>query len=74
MSQCGNCGKPFDVDDAREEYNAEFQGDPDYDEHAEGLCGPCALEEVGSNISAGRAIDMMNGEEAYDDAFVQRWL
>ena len=27
-----------------------------------------------SLANKGRAIDMMNGEEDYDDAFVQRWL
>jgi hypothetical protein len=26
------------------------------------------------NINIGRAIDMVNGEEAYDDDFVQEWL
>jgi hypothetical protein len=34
----------------------------------------CAIPDTQSNINIGKAIDMMNGEEVYDEDFVKRWL
>jgi hypothetical protein len=34
----------------------------------------CALSETESNTDLGRAIDTVNGEEAYDDDFVTKYL
>lgn len=75
MAKCDRCGKRFNVAEARDEYNAEFDGEIDYDEVTDGtVCADCAIPETESNISVGRAIDMMNGEEAHDQDFVDRWL
>lgn len=76
MAKCAWCGKKFNVSNAREEYNTAFEGDIDYDEQYEGgdICADCAIADTESNMSVGRAIDMVNGDEDYDDDFVQRWL
>ena len=75
MAKCTMCGKKFDVSDTRNEYNAAFDGEIDYDEEYGGeVCADCAISETESNINVGRAIDMMNGDEDYDDGFVQKWL
>ncbi|WP_159599125.1 hypothetical protein [Agromyces humi] len=75
MAKCVRCGKEFDVDDSREEFNDEFDGDVDYDEEYAGeVCANCAIPDTESNINAGAAIDMMNGEIAYDADHVERWL
>lgn len=75
VTKCGQCGTSFDIDDARDEYNSEFNGDLNYDEDTDGdLCGNCAIAEIESKMNLGRAIDMMNGDEDYDDDFVQQHL
>lgn len=76
MAKCEECGTKFNVDDARSEFDEEFpEDDIDYDELYEGgLCGSCAASQASSNMNAGRAIDMMNGDEDYDDDFVQAHL
>lgn len=75
MAKCVRCGTNFGVTDAQGEYNAVFNGDPDYDEIYGGeVCGSCAISDSETLINQGRAIDMMNGEEVYDDDFVQEWL
>lgn len=75
MTTCIRCNQKFDVDESRATYNAEFNGELDYDEEMEGeVCADCALLEAESNINQGRAIDMMNGEEDYDDEFVEKHL
>ncbi|WP_189313541.1 hypothetical protein [Streptomyces brasiliensis] len=68
--------KNIRIEDARNEYNSEFNGDPDFDEYCgEGdLCGGCAASQTASEINQGRAIFMMNGDEDYDDDFVQKHL
>ena len=38
-----------------------------------GLCASCAVGQAERYGNSGRAIDMVNGEEAYDDDFVQEW-
>ncbi|MDQ1058059.1 hypothetical protein QFZ23_001960 [Arthrobacter globiformis] len=68
MATCIECNAEFDVDDAREAVNTEYDGDIDYDETTEGeLCGDCSISRFDSEINVGRAIDMMNGDEDYDD-------
>lgn len=74
MVKCCECNTEFDVEDARSEYTAEYGGELDYDEYGQGYCGSCAISEAESNMNVGRAIDMMNGEEDYDDDFVQQYL
>ncbi|MFD3676052.1 hypothetical protein [Streptomyces sp. NPDC058613] len=58
MAKCVECGTTFKIEDARNEYNEEFDGDPDFDEHwGEGnVCGSCAATETSSLISQGNAI------------------
>ncbi|WP_158686604.1 hypothetical protein [Streptomyces griseoflavus] len=77
MQKCGECGTEFDIEDARKEYNAEFNGSPDYydDEYGAGeLCGGCAASATSSALNHGNAILMMNGDVDYDDDFVQKYL
>lgn len=70
MAKCLNCGETFDAATVREDYD-ELVGDGDYDDD---LCTGCAIPDWESNANLGRAIMMMNGEEDYDDDFVQKWL
>ncbi len=67
MPKCENCGKTFDVDDARSEFDAddEWAGELTYDEHIvdpydEGIehsfCGSCAIAVTVENLGAGRAM------------------
>ncbi|WP_344390873.1 hypothetical protein [Streptomyces vastus] len=73
--KCVRCGKAFDVEDARDEYNSEFGGDLDYDENYAGeVCADCAIPDSDGLINQGRAIFMMNGDEDYDDDFVRMYL
>ncbi|MFG2812360.1 hypothetical protein [Streptomyces sp. NPDC048410] len=66
MPKCVECGKDFDIEDARKEYNDEFNGDPDFydDRFGDGeFCGSCAATETGSLIKQGEAI--LGGEDYY---------
>lgn len=76
MAKCAWCGKRFSISTAREEYNSYFNNDLDYDEDYDdnNICADCAIAESESNMSVGKAIDMVNGDEDYDDDFVQKWL
>lgn len=75
MPTCNRCGSEFEVDDAREEYDAKFHGDPEYDDQYEGdVCGSCAVDDSESLMNKGLAIDMMNGDADYDDKHVEQWL
>lgn len=75
MATCNECKTEFDVDEAREAVNAEYDGDIDYDEAMEGeVCGDCSISRFDSEINVGRAIDMMNGDEDYDDDHVEKYL
>jgi len=75
MEKCYRCEKTFNVSDAREEYNAEFGGDPDYDEnYGPDVCADCAICDTESNMDIGKAIDMMNGDEDYDADHVEKYL
>lgn len=62
MEKCGECGNEFDIDDARDEYTAHFNGELDYDYYAgqgepgERLCGDCGIMIAESNIATGEAI------------------
>ncbi len=66
--KCCQCGKKFDVDFARAEYENLFPEDdmtydeifPDHD-----FCGLCAIAFVESNIAIGREIDEWNGDDDY---------
>ncbi|SHH44910.1 hypothetical protein [Clostridium intestinale] len=79
MSKCRNCGNEFNVSDAIMEFNDALDGEYNYDEEIGGaLCFDCAIydydPEYVSNSNLGRAIQMMNGDEDYDDEFVKKWL
>lgn len=75
MAKCCRCGTRFNVSDARDEYSSTFEGEIDDDEQYGGeVCANCAILDTESNINLGRAIFMMNGDEDYDDDFVQQWL
>jgi len=72
---CTRCGAEFDVDEARDEYNSEFDGSISYDEEYDGdVCANCAISEANSYMNVGKAIDMMNGDADYDDDFVKNHL
>lgn len=61
MPECGNCGKDFDVDHARSEFDsdAEWAGELTYDdqfpEHS--TCDSCAIAIAVENLGAGRATE-----------------
>ncbi|WP_139062051.1 hypothetical protein [Streptomyces sp. W007] len=78
MTKCAECDKDFDVSDARDEYRAEWSAADEageYDELYEGaLCGSCALSQTGSNLNAGQAIMMVNGDMDYDQNHVDMYL
>ncbi len=75
MAKCDECGNKFKIQEARDEYESYFDGELDYDEDFGGsLCANCAISRTESEMNVGKAIDMMNGDEDYDDFFVQRWL
>lgn len=73
VAKCLNCGDQFAVSQVRaeyEQYGDEF-GDGDY---SPDLCSDCLMPRLMSVADQGRAIMMMNGDEDYDDDFVQKWL
>ncbi|MDW4918480.1 hypothetical protein [Streptomyces californicus] len=78
MTKCAECGDDFNVSDARDEYRAEWSDageENEYDElYAGGLCGSCALSQTGSNLNAGQAIMMVNGDMDYDQEHVDKYL
>lgn len=75
MAKCIECGTEFDVEEARDEYNSKFNGDLDYDEICGGeYCADCGIVYAEGLENQGRAIFMMNGDEDYDDDFVQKYL
>ncbi len=75
MAKCCRCGEKFKVSDARAEYNSEFGAGFDYDEDYHGeVCADCAIADTHTNMNIGKAIDMMNGDEDYDEDHVQKWL
>ena len=76
MPMCENCGKKFDVGDARSEFDAddEWAGELTYDdvipEHS--ICGSCAIAVTVENLGAGRAMQFsletgMPPEDVPDD-------
>jgi hypothetical protein len=74
-ADCAHCGRGFDVAEARDEYESTFRGEMEYDYHYHGeVCAGCAVSDSESKIDHGRAIFMVNGDEDYDDDFVQRYL
>ena len=70
---CNVCGKTFDDDDARFDFNLHVS-DFIYDDLYEGVCGDCAMDDFDSNANYGKAMLMVNGDEDYDQDFVDRWL
>lgn len=75
MNTCSECGESFDNDDARDDYNAQFNDELDYDEDFAGeKCAPCAIAQSESEIDVGLAIDMMNGEAEHDPEHVEKYL
>lgn len=51
MAICGHCGTDFDVAEARDAVNAEYDGDIDYDEEMNGeVCGDCSISKFDSDI------------------------
>lgn len=63
-----NCGTTFNVSAVRDEYH-ELGGEGDYDGQR---CSECAIPTLDTNL--GRAIDMMNGDEDYDEEHVEKYL
>ncbi|MGK3943667.1 hypothetical protein ABK046_35235 [Streptomyces caeruleatus] len=66
MAKCVECGTAFEIEEARKEYNAEFNGDPDYYDERYGdgeFCGSCAAAETSGLINQGNAI--LEGEDYY---------
>jgi hypothetical protein len=78
MAKCCRCGKRFNVSEARDEYidefGREFDGDLFDDQYGREVCADCAIADTETLMNIGKAIDMMNGEEEYDEDFVNRWL
>lgn len=76
MAKCGECGIRYNKADACSEFESHFDHEVDYDDDDEfsGLCADCAISRAESYLNVGRAIDMMNGDEDYDDDFVTHWL
>jgi hypothetical protein len=70
MAKCLNCGETFNASTVRGDYD-DLVGDGEYNDD---LCAGCAIPEWESNVNIGRAIMMMNGEEAYDAGHVEKWL
>jgi hypothetical protein len=73
LAKCLNCGTRFDVSAVRAEYE-EYGEEYGEGDHNDDLCADCAMPGLESTVNAGRAILMMNGDEDYDDDFVQKWL
>jgi hypothetical protein len=74
--KCDDCGETYDKAEAKKEFYARF-GDFDadfFDENYPGLCGPCAIVRTQSDMNIGIAIDMVNGELAYDEDHVEKYL
>jgi hypothetical protein len=75
MATCDECGTYFEPANARVEYETEFGEGFDYvEDYEETTCGHCAIADSESLMNQGRAIMMMNGDEDYDDKFVEEWL
>lgn len=75
MPTCEQCGKRFDPSDAKAEFQAEFRGELDYTESYDGkVCGDCAICQSQSDMGLGRALGMLNGDEDYDEEFVNEHL
>lgn len=67
MATCSRCGKSFDVDDARSEYDDYFSGQGiTYDEDGDGMCAECAIADTSDGLSGW---DAMPDEykNTYDD-------
>ncbi|MEU2401077.1 hypothetical protein ACF1FC_05340 [Streptomyces sp. NPDC014344] len=69
MPKCVECEKPFEIEDARKEYDAEFKGDPDfYDDAYDGeFCGNCAAAQTDSLIDQGNHVIALSTHPNYDD-------
>jgi len=76
MAKCVECGTTFEIEDARDQYQSEpGVADGEYDDlHGGEWCADCALARAEGLQNQGRAIFMMNGDEDYDDDFVQKYL
>lgn len=67
MATCSRCGKSFDVDDARSEYDSHFAGEGiTYDEAGEGMCAECAIADTNDGISGWNAMPD-EYKNTYDD-------
>ena len=50
MAICDRCGCEFDEDEAREQFDDEFEsGDFDYDNFDKDVCGDCAIEIINND-------------------------
>lgn len=74
MAKCEECGARYNKADACNEYESYFDHEMPYDSDVEDMCASCAIAESESLMNIGKAIDMMNGEEDYDNDFVERYL
>ena len=72
--KCNECKETYDKADAKRQFYQKFGDDFDadfFDENYLGLCGDCAISSAESDMNVGRAIEMVNGEEAYDEDHVK---
>ena len=76
MTKRCECGTEFDVSEERDQYQSEpGVAEDEYDDlHGGGWCAACAIVRAEGLGNQGRAIFMMNGDEDYDDDFVQKHL
>jgi hypothetical protein len=80
MANCTDCGRKFNISEARDEFNSEYGnglGYDYYDDEYDGeVCARCAIETTGTHMAAGEAIlnynDMVHGEIPYDPDAVNR--
>jgi wobble nucleotide-excising tRNase len=73
---CSECGKEFDEQEAKEEYEAHFDNEVEYfGWGVEELCAECAIVSSEEAYGAGKAIcdydDMVHGEIPYSDDIIR---
>lgn len=75
MAKCSECGTRYSKGDVANEFESYFDGEVEYDQDDyDGLCADCAIAQAESWEGVGHAIDMMNGDEDYDQDVVDKWL
>lgn len=52
--KCKRCGRNFDIDEARNDFNYFFEGEENYDSYyseSDRMCGTCAIWEVNIDLT-----------------------